>query len=62
MYEEAQEQAEEGLKLLLEWGSSWDKRMPSEAWVSCGRARVTKSKDKDWPHTSFGIISLGLVK
>ncbi|KQK02095.1 uncharacterized protein LOC100827583 [Brachypodium distachyon] len=62
MYEEAQEQAEEGLKLLLEWGSSWDKRMTWEGWVSWGRAMLTKAKEKDWPHTSFGILSLGLVK
>ncbi|KAL6635412.1 hypothetical protein ACP70R_028083 [Stipagrostis hirtigluma subsp. patula] len=61
-YGEAQKQAEEGLKLLLEWGSSWDKRMPWEGWVSWGRAMLTKAKDKDWPHTSFGIINLGLVK
>uniref|UniRef100_A0A0A9CSK2 Uncharacterized protein n=1 Tax=Arundo donax TaxID=35708 RepID=A0A0A9CSK2_ARUDO len=61
-YSEAQKQAEEGLKLLLEWGSSWDKRMPWEGWVSWGRAMLTKAKEKDWPHTSFGILSLGLVK
>ncbi|KAL6591556.1 hypothetical protein ACP70R_050059 [Stipagrostis hirtigluma subsp. patula] len=61
-YGEAQKQAEEGLKLLLEWGSSWDKRMPWEGWVSWGRAMLSKAKDKDWPHNSFGIISLGLVK
>ncbi|AQK76399.1 hypothetical protein ZEAMMB73_Zm00001d018529 [Zea mays] len=48
--------------LLLEWGSSWDKRMPWEGWVSWGRAMLTKATDKDWPHTSFGILSLGLVK
>uniref|UniRef100_A0A0E0K784 DUF6817 domain-containing protein n=1 Tax=Oryza punctata TaxID=4537 RepID=A0A0E0K784_ORYPU len=62
MYEEAEEQIEAGVKLLLEWGSSWDKRMPWEAWVSWGRAMLIKAKDKDWPHTSFGILSLGLVK
>jgi hypothetical protein len=26
-YAEAKKEAEEGLKLLLEWGVSWDKRM-----------------------------------
>jgi hypothetical protein len=61
-YGDAQMQAEEGLKLLLEWGSSWDKRMPWEGWVSWGRAMLTKASEKDWPHTSFGIVSLGLVK
>ncbi|KAG8060878.1 hypothetical protein GUJ93_ZPchr0002g23653 [Zizania palustris] len=62
MYEDAVKQAEAGLKLLLEWGCSWDKRMPWEAWVSWGRAMLIKAKHKDWPHTSFGILSLGLVK
>jgi hypothetical protein len=61
-YGDAQMQAEEGLKLLLEWGSSWDKRMPWEGWVSWGRAMLTKASEKDWPHTSFGMINLGLVK
>ncbi|WVZ73073.1 hypothetical protein U9M48_021422 [Paspalum notatum var. saurae] len=61
-YAEAQVQAEEGLKLLLEWGSSWDKRMPWEGWVSWGRAMLTKAREEDWPHTSFGVLSLGLVK
>jgi hypothetical protein len=61
-YGDARVQAEQGLKLLLEWGSSWDKRMPWEAWVSWGRTMLTKSREKDWPHTSFGIINLGLVK
>ncbi|CAO2046940.1 unnamed protein product [Urochloa humidicola] len=61
-YSDAQIQAEEGLKLLLEWGSSWDKRMPWEGWVSWGRAMLSKATEKDWPHTSFGINSLGLVK
>jgi hypothetical protein len=61
-YGDAQMQAEEGLKLLLEWGSSWDKRMTWEGWVSWGRAMLTKASEKDWPHTAFGIINLGLVK
>ncbi|GJM87432.1 hypothetical protein PR202_ga03385 [Eleusine coracana subsp. coracana] len=61
-YDEAQTQAEQGLKLLLDWGTSWDKRMSWEGWVSWARAMLIKAQHKDWPHTSFGIISLGLVK
>lgn len=61
-YGDAQEQAEQGLKLLLDWGTSWDKRMSWEGWVSWARAMLIKAQNKDWPHTSFGIISLGLVK
>ncbi|GJV58746.1 tetratricopeptide-like helical domain containing protein [Tanacetum coccineum] len=33
-FEEAQKESEEGLRLLLEWGSPWDKRMSWEGWVA----------------------------
>nr|CAD1830715.1 unnamed protein product [Ananas comosus var. bracteatus] len=46
-YEDAEEEAEEGLRLVLEWGSSWDKRMSWEG---------------SWPDTAWGIINLGLVR
>ncbi|OQU86005.1 hypothetical protein SORBI_3004G354500 [Sorghum bicolor] len=61
-YAEAKEEAEEGLKLLLEWGISWDKRMTWESWVSWGRVMLDKAKENEWPHTAAGIINLGLVK
>lgn len=61
-FEEAKMAAENGLRLLLEWGSSWDKRMAWEGWVAWGRVLVMKSKEKEWPHTAWGILNLGLVK
>ncbi|KAF8779313.1 hypothetical protein HU200_002746 [Digitaria exilis] len=63
-YGDAQVQAEEGLRLLLEWGSSWDKRMPWEAWVSWGRAMLTKGRRRPRrdKRMSWGIINLGLVE
>ncbi|PKU85103.1 uncharacterized protein LOC110112200 [Dendrobium catenatum] len=61
-YEEAEREAEEGLRLLLEWGSPWDKRMSWEGWVAWGRLLLQKAKARSWPKTSFGIISLGLVR
>jgi hypothetical protein len=61
-YEEAGEEAEEGLKLLLEWGVSWDKRMTWEAWVSWGRVMLDKAREGEWPHSAAGITNLGLVK
>jgi hypothetical protein len=61
-HEEAGAEAEEGLKLLLEWGVSWDKRMTWEAWVSWGRVMLDKACEKEWPHTAAGITNLGLVK
>ncbi|KAL6640980.1 hypothetical protein ACP70R_019161 [Stipagrostis hirtigluma subsp. patula] len=36
-YEEALAAAEVGLRRLLEWGTSWDKRMSWEGWVSWPR-------------------------
>ncbi|KAG6470006.1 uncharacterized protein LOC122032621 [Zingiber officinale] len=60
-FEEAEREAEKGLKLLLEWGSSWDKRMSWEGWVAWGRVLLMKAKEKTWPETSWGILNLGLV-
>ncbi|KAL6591558.1 hypothetical protein ACP70R_050061 [Stipagrostis hirtigluma subsp. patula] len=60
--EEAKKESEEGLRLLLEWGISWDKRMTWEAWVSWGRVMLDKAKENDWPHSAAGITNLGLVK
>ncbi|KAL8227774.1 hypothetical protein R6Q57_015358 [Mikania cordata] len=56
------EEGEVGLGLLLEWGCAWDKRVPWEGWVAWCRVLVSKAKERSWPHTSWGIISLGLVK
>eukprot|EP00249_Psilotum_nudum_P013796 c24517_g1_i1 orf=112-1398(+) len=61
-YEEAQEEANEGLQLMLDWGTNWDKRMPWEGWIAWCRVLLQKAQDKTWPTTSWGILNLGLVK
>ncbi|KAJ6846065.1 uncharacterized protein M6B38_278480 [Iris pallida] len=61
-YEEAERAAEEGVRLLLEWGSGWDKRVSWEGWVAWGRVLLMKAREKDWPQTSWGILNLGLVR
>ncbi|XP_078151711.1 uncharacterized protein LOC144546984 [Carex rostrata] len=61
-YEEAEREAETGLRLILEWGSSWDKRMTWEGWISWGRVMLDKAKERDWPTYAWGMINLGLVK
>ncbi|GLJ47873.1 hypothetical protein SUGI_1010950 [Cryptomeria japonica] len=58
---EGESEVEIGLKLLLEWGTSWDKRLPWQAWVSWGRVMLQKSREKSWPKTSIGIMRLGLL-
>lgn len=61
-FDEAEKMAERGLSLLLEWGCPWDKRTSWEGWVAWTRVLLMKAKDKSWPHTSWGILNLGLVK
>uniref|UniRef100_A0A0E0NN86 DUF6817 domain-containing protein n=1 Tax=Oryza rufipogon TaxID=4529 RepID=A0A0E0NN86_ORYRU len=60
--EEAEAAAEEGVRLVVEWGSSWDKRMSWEGWVSWGRVLRDGAHRRQWPRTAWGIINLGLVK
>ena len=62
MFGEAEREAERGLTLMLEWGSSWDKRMSWKGWIAWARVLLIKAKEKSWPKTSRGIHSLGLVK
>ncbi|KAJ6792241.1 Uncharacterized protein M6B38_240705 [Iris pallida] len=50
------------VRLLLEWGSGWDKRVSWEGWVAWGRVLLMKAREKDWPQTSWGILNLGLVR
>ncbi|CAM8935370.1 unnamed protein product [Rhodiola kirilowii] len=54
--------AQEGLKLMLEWGSPWDKRMSWEGWVSWSRVLLMKAREKAWPNHARGILKLGLVR
>ncbi|KAM0949858.1 hypothetical protein DsansV1_C05g0057291 [Dioscorea sansibarensis] len=60
-FEEAEKVAEEGLRLIMEWGSSWDKRMSWEGWIAWGRLILMNAKNKSWPKSSWGILNLGLV-
>ncbi|KAM7463248.1 hypothetical protein LguiA_031369 [Lonicera macranthoides] len=61
-FEEAEREAETGLRLILEWGSPWDKRMSWEGWIAWTRVLVMKAKEKSWPQTGWGILNLGLVR
>ncbi|KAL9992646.1 hypothetical protein Hdeb2414_s0008g00269531 [Helianthus debilis subsp. tardiflorus] len=61
-FEEGERECEKGLRLLLEWGCPWDKRVSWEGWVAWSRVLLSKAKERSWPNTSWGIISLGLVK
>lgn len=57
---EAEQEAERGLTLMLEWGSPWDKRMSWEGWIAWARVLSLKAKEKSWPQSAWGVLSLGL--
>lgn len=62
LHEEAIKQSQEALRLLCAWGTSWDKRISWEGWVSWTRVQHQCAVEKAWPKTAWGVISLGLVK
>ncbi|XP_068640581.1 uncharacterized protein [Aristolochia californica] len=61
-FEEAEREAEQGLRRLLEWGSPWDKRTSWEGWIAWTRVLLMKAKEQSWPKTGWGILNLGLVR
>ncbi|KAK8970317.1 hypothetical protein KSP40_PGU003115 [Platanthera guangdongensis] len=62
-WSEAETTAEEGLRLMLEWGTGWDKRVTWEGWVAWARVLLVKAREKDWPKNNpWGILNLGLVR
>lgn len=60
-YELAETEATEGLRLMLNWATTWDKRMTWEGWLAFGRILREHAQKKTWPRSAFGIINLGLV-
>ena len=61
-YELAEAEATEGVRLLLDWATNWDKRMTWGGWLSFGRVMRENAHEKNWPQSAFGVLSLGLVK
>lgn len=61
-FEIAFKEADQGLQLLLEWGTNWDKKMTWEGWIAWARVLLQNAKEQQWPSHSWGMINLGLVK
>jgi hypothetical protein len=55
-------QAQRGLRLLLEWGTPRDKRIPWEGWVAWSRVLIKAAREAAWPKTLRGLNNLGLVE
>lgn len=61
-WDAALDEATTALRLLGEWGTSWDKRLSWEAWIAWSRVLAKGAREHDWPESPFGIISLGEVR
>lgn len=61
-FEEALSAAQEGVKLLVQWGTSYDKRKDWAAWVAWGRVLAMHGKNKTWTTNAWGLINLGKVE
>eukprot|EP00775_Hariotina_reticulata_P003180 gene3180-3458_t len=57
----AEVEAEEALRLFLQWGTAWDKRMDWGAWLAWTRVCLEAAVAKSWPQTPLGVLSLGMV-
>lgn len=60
-FEIAQKHAEQGLQLLCDWGTSWDKRVAWSGWVAWARILVQRAAAKEWPEHLQKLNNLGLV-
>ncbi|KAI9027978.1 hypothetical protein DFJ74DRAFT_514778 [Hyaloraphidium curvatum] len=61
-WKQAEEEAARGVKLMCDWTTAWDKRMTWEGWIAWGRVIVQEARNKRWPNSFWGVISLGLVQ
>lgn len=61
-WDDAQREARAALELQAQWATSWDKRLAWEAWVAWTRVLLKAARERDWPDTALGIISLGEVR
>jgi hypothetical protein len=59
---EAEAAAARGVALLAEWATSYDKRMPWNAWLNWGRCLALQAASREWPTTHGGIESLGATE
>eukprot|EP00882_Tetradesmus_deserticola_P019075 GHRQ01020521.1.p1 GENE.GHRQ01020521.1~~GHRQ01020521.1.p1 ORF type:complete len:237 (+),score=70.50 GHRQ01020521.1:1403-2113(+) len=58
----AREAAATALKLFVQWGTAWDKRMPWDAWVAWSRVCYEAAVDESWPQLPLGVLSMGMVR
>ncbi|MEW6270941.1 MAG: DUF6817 domain-containing protein [Thermodesulfobacteriota bacterium] len=61
-WDDALVEARTALEILGAWGTSWDKRLSWEAWVAWARVLAKGARERSWPDSALGIVSLGEVR
>ena len=61
-FDEALAESRRALDLLATWATPWDKRLSWEAWIAWTRVLAKGARERDWPDTAYGVISLGEVR
>lgn len=61
-WDDAAAAATTALGILAQWATSWDKRLAWEAWVAWTRVLLKAARERSWPDTAYGVISLGEVR
>jgi hypothetical protein len=60
-YDEGIKSAMEGIKILSQWGTQWDKRVNWKALIAWGRVLIISGENKSYPKSTLGMINLGKV-
>lgn len=58
----AEYHANQGLQLLCDWGTSFDKRVAWTGWVAWARILVQRAHQQEWPTHLQKLNNLGLVE
>ena len=58
----AEGHAKQGLDLLCDWGTSFDKRVAWTGWVAWSRILLQRARQKEWPEHLQKLNNLGLVE
>jgi len=60
-FEEAEQHARKALKLFVDWGTAYDKRISWAGWVAWARVLLKQAREHSWPNTALGMLNLGMV-
>ena len=62
-FTQAEQALQRALKIQVQWGTPWDKRLSFGAWVAWTRVLLLRAKEhKPWPRNAWEVNNQGLVQ